>query len=72
MQTFTYHITNLADYRSEAIEVFLEKHEALEFGTCMARELIASMPELKRKGMCITVSDNEGDAISIVPLDTVQ
>jgi len=71
METFTYAITDLNTYQSEPIAVALEREEALEFGIRMARELAATEPALLSKGLCITVCDNEGDAISIVPLDRV-
>jgi len=72
METFTYAITDLIAYQSDPIVVALEREEALEFGIRMARELAASEPDLLSKGLCITVRDDEGDAISIVPLDTIQ
>jgi len=72
MGTFTYAITDLMAYQSEPVQVALDRDEALEFGRQMARELAASDPDLLSKGLCVALRDAEGDAISIVPLDTIQ
>jgi hypothetical protein len=73
MQTFTYSVTDLVNYRSQNLEVSLErKEEALEFLAHLARELLDRMPDLDGKGMCVAVSDSRGHLISIVPLDPIQ
>jgi hypothetical protein len=73
MQTFTYSITDLTSYKSETLEVALErKEQALAFLAHLARELPNRMPDLNRRGLCVAVYDGEGDPISIVPLDPIQ
>jgi hypothetical protein len=58
------------DFRSEPIEVELgTREEALECATLIAREMLDRMPDLSSKGMCVTVCDERGETVSIVPLD---
>jgi uncharacterized protein YccT (UPF0319 family) len=72
MQIFTYSITDLTEYESEPIEVTFETDdEAVTYGAVVAHEMLARMPDLTYKGMCITVLDEQGETISIVPLDPV-
>jgi hypothetical protein len=72
MQIFIYSITDLSECESEPIEVAFETDdEAVTYGTVVAHEMLARMPDLSSKGMCITVLDEQGKTISIVPLDPV-
>jgi hypothetical protein len=73
MQTFTYSVIDLGGYKSQTLEVSLEKKEqALGFLYHLASEVLIRMPHLSRKGMCVAVYDSLGDPIRIVPLDPVQ
>jgi len=72
MQIFTYSVTDLTEYESEPIEVRFESDdEAVEYGTDLARQMLDRLPDLTYKGMCVTVLDELGETISIVPLDAV-
>jgi hypothetical protein len=67
MQTFSYIITDLADHESKPIEVQLATHdEAVMYGTLLAREMLADMPDLPTKGMCVTILDGQGETVSIL------
>ncbi len=72
MQMFSYIITDLIDHKSKPIEVSLAtQDEAVMYGRLLAREMLADMPDLTTKGMCVTVRDGRGETISIVPFDSV-
>lgn len=48
--TFSYIITDLTDHESKPIEVQLATHdEAVMYGTLLAREMLADMPDLTTK-----------------------
>ena len=72
MQSYSYSVTDLDEYESEAIEVELESEEVVEYGASVARGMLSTRPDLKHKGMCIVMYDTAGIAISIVPVDTIQ
>ena len=70
MQIFSYIITDLAHYESDLIELTLEsENDAVHFGGVIAREMLERMPELARRGWCITIKDSERGRIAIVPID---
>ena len=70
MQTFSYIITDLTDRESKPIKVQLATHdEAVMYGTLLAREMLADMPDLTTKGMCVTIRDGQGETISILPFE---
>jgi hypothetical protein len=72
MQTFSYFFTDLTDFKSMPIEMKLGTHEeALNCATFIAREMLERMPSLGSKGLCVTVCDQKGETISIVPLDPI-
>lgn len=72
MQIFSYIITDMTDHESKPIEVPLKNHdEAVLYGTLLAREMLADMPDLTDKGMCVTILDGKGETVSILPFDTV-
>jgi hypothetical protein len=51
MQTFTYFLTDLAEFSSEPIVLEAQKREeALTYGTRIGREMLAQMPDLIRRG----------------------
>ena len=69
MTTFSYSITDLSHYESDLIEVTWESEdEAVDFGGTIAREMLEQMPELGRRGWCITIRDSERGRVSIVPI----
>jgi hypothetical protein len=37
----------------------------------MAHEMLAQLPDFTCRGMCVTICDDQGETISIVPLDPV-
>ena len=72
MQTFTYIVTDLTEFESEPVDMEMETdEEAVMYAGHMARELFRQMPDFMSRGMCVTVYDDEGDPISIVPIDRV-
>ncbi|WP_410706510.1 DUF6894 family protein [Bradyrhizobium sp. BWC-3-1] len=50
----------------------LDREEAQEFASVLAQEILAEMPELICKGMCIVVYDEDGNAIAHAPLGALQ
>jgi hypothetical protein len=72
MQTFTYFLTDLDGFRSEPIVLEAETGEqAVTCGARIARELLAQMPDLTSRGMCVTVHGADGEQIYVVPIDPV-
>jgi hypothetical protein len=70
MQTFSYIVTDLADHKSKPIQAALESLEdALSYGAALARQMLAQMPDLSGKGICVTVLNSLGDTVSILPFD---
>lgn len=69
---FIYSITDLTTYESDALAIDLNEREARLFGVRMAQALLTAMPDLTGLGICIAVYDDEGQPISIVPLDPMQ
>lgn len=69
---FTYSITDLTTYESDALAIELDEREARLFGVRMAQALLTAMPDLTSRGICKAVYDDEGQPISIVPLDPIQ
>jgi hypothetical protein len=43
--------------------------EALRYGTVLARQMLAQMPDLSGKGICVTVLNSLGDIVSVLPFD---
>jgi hypothetical protein len=41
------------------------------FARRIAREMLDAVPDLSNKGMCVGIYNNEGEAISYVPLDAL-
>lgn len=69
---YTYSITDLATFESDAVAVELDQHEARTFGDRMAHDLLQAMPDLSSRGMCVVVYDVDEQPVSIVPLDPIQ
>jgi hypothetical protein len=73
MQLFSYNFTDLTSFDSPLKKIWLEEEASLrEFGTRTAREVLAAMPDLQNKGLCIGLYDEAGEPISFVPLDMLQ
>jgi hypothetical protein len=66
MELFRYKFTDLFDYSSPSMEMWLAPTELLEFANIIAQHMLAAHPDLIDKGICVTVYP-----VSMVPLDTV-
>lgn len=64
----TYSISNLTEFESDLAPIILDREEVQEFASVLAQEILAEMPELSCKGMCIVVYDEDGNAIAHAPL----
>ena len=72
MQSYSYSVTDLEAFESEAIEVELDSEDVVAYGTNVARQMLDVRPDLRFKGMCIVMYDRRGFPLSIVPLDPLQ
>lgn len=72
MQGYSYSISDLDAYESEAIQVDLDAQEVLDYGSRVARQVLTTMPHLKHKGLCVVMYDTDGIPISILPIDPIQ
>ena len=72
MQLFSYNFTDLTSFESPCTEIILEEAEVRDFGMRAAREMLEAVPDLLHKGLCVGIYDEAGDAVSYVPLDTLQ
>jgi hypothetical protein len=68
---FTYNFTDLMSYESPCTEIWIEQSDLPTFASRIAREMLDAVPDLTNKGMCVGTYDEEGEAISYVPLDAV-
>ncbi|OSJ14392.1 hypothetical protein BST63_16895 [Bradyrhizobium canariense] len=68
----TYSISDLTEFESDLAPIILDRDEAQEFASVLAQEILAEMPELICKGMCIVVYDEDGNAIAHAPLGAWQ
>jgi hypothetical protein len=68
----TYSISNLTEFESDLAQIILDREEAQEFASVLAQEILAEMPELSGKGMCLVVYDDDGNAIAHAPLARLQ
>ena len=72
MPIFSYIITDLAERKSKPIKVPLQTHEeAVMYGTLLAGEMLGDTPDLTDNGMCITILDDVGKTVSILPFGSV-
>jgi hypothetical protein len=71
MQLFTYHFTDFTSFDSPPEETWIEREDIAGFASRVAREMLAAVPDLTNKGMCVTIYDEAGKAISYVPLDSI-
>ena len=66
---YSYRVTDFGTYSSQPIIFDLDEEEAREFGISIAKQMLASVPALAHKGMCVTIYNMEAKAMSVVPLD---
>jgi hypothetical protein len=71
MQLFSYNFTDLTSYNSPSEEVWIAREDLFGFASRVAREMLAAVPDLTNKGLCVAVYDEAGQAISYVPLDSL-
>jgi len=71
MQLYTYNFTDLTTFDSPSEEVWIEKEDLSGFAYRVAREILAAVPDLANKGMCIAIYDEEVEVILYVHLDTL-
>jgi hypothetical protein len=69
---YTYSITDLVTFESDAAAIELEEDEARIFAARMAHDLVELLPDLTNKGMCVVVYDIDEHPVSVVPLDPIQ
>jgi hypothetical protein len=72
MQLFSYNFTDLTTFDSPSKEIWLDEQDLPDFGRRTAREILAAVPDLLHKGLCVGIYDQAGEPISYVPLDTLQ
>ena len=72
MQLFSYNFTDLTSFDSPSKEIWLDEKDLPDFGKRTAREMLAAVPGLLHKGLCVGIYDKAGEPISYVPLDTLQ
>jgi hypothetical protein len=72
MQLFSYNFTDLTTFDSPEEEIWLDENDLQDFGKRTAREMLAAVPNLRHKGLCVGIYDEAGEPISYVPLDTLQ
>jgi hypothetical protein len=72
MQCFNYNLTDLLTFESPCTEVWIDLDEVPAFASGIARQMLSTVPDLTNKGVCIGICDQEGKAVSYVPLDTLQ
>ena len=72
MQLFSYNFTDLTTFDSPQKEFWLDEKDLPDFGKRTAREMLAAVPDLQHKGLCVGIYDDAGEPISYVPLDTLQ
>jgi hypothetical protein len=71
MKCFSYNLTDLTTFESPCTEVWLEREALPAFATGFAREILDVVPDLSNKGLCVGIYDQDGEAVSFVPLDTL-
>jgi hypothetical protein len=69
MQLFSYNFTDLTTFDSPQKEIWLDEKDLPDSGK---RTALAAVPNLQHKGLCVGIYDEAGEAISYVPLDTLQ
>jgi hypothetical protein len=72
MPLFTYQLTDLTTFDSPPKQVWAEEGDLPVLATRLVREMLEVVPDLTNKGVCVTIFDQDGQAIKYVPLDTLQ
>jgi hypothetical protein len=71
MRCFNYNFTDLTTFESPFTEIWIDGADLPAFAIRVAREMLEAVPDLTNKGMCVGIYDQQGDAISYIPLDTL-
>jgi hypothetical protein len=71
MECFTYNFTDLISFETSGEEVWINRADVPAFGNQVACQLREAVPDLSNKGMCVGIYDQDGEAVSYVPLDTM-
>jgi hypothetical protein len=71
MQLFSENFTDLTSYSSPSEEVWIAREDLFGFASRVAHEMLAAIPDLTSKGLCVAVHDEAGQAISCVPPDSL-
>jgi hypothetical protein len=71
MERFSYKFTDLLDFNSPSMEMWLAPFELFEFASIVAREMLAANPDLVDKGICVAIYNSGGTPVSMVPVGTV-
>jgi hypothetical protein len=73
MRHLTFNLTDLQSFSTKSYPITVHKIEQVEgFTREVAQDLVKHIPELRRKGMCVALYDEEGRRILVAPLDPVQ
>lgn len=68
----TFRVTDLKSYSSRGTEVYLDEEEFEAFTRSVAQDLASNVPHIAHKGLCVVLSDEEGNCVSVVPIDSLQ
>lgn len=71
MERFSYKFTDLLDFSSPSMEMWLAPTELLDFADIVAQDMLAANPDLLGKGICVAIYNSGGCPVSMVPLGTV-
>jgi DNA-binding IclR family transcriptional regulator len=76
MRTYMVTVTDFGDYSLTVGELTLDQADIAErdVSTCskrFARELRQEQPEMINKGLCLTITDEDGIVQLVAPMDTV-
>ncbi len=62
---------DLTTFESPCTEVWIDSVDVATFATRVAREMLDAVPGLTNKGMCVGIYNQQGEAISYLPLGTI-
>jgi hypothetical protein len=66
----SYNFTDLMTFESPCTDVWMDR-PTCPGSSRIAREILNAVPDLSNKGMCVGIYNNQGEAISYVPLDAL-
>jgi len=72
MRHLTFHVTDFNSQSTSLKEVLLEDDEVGGFTRKVAEDLPLNVPEIKHKGACVILYDEDGNRLSITPIDPLQ